>query len=131
MPIKLSVTETEIRFTSPPYKVPTIEIAADTPKDATPASLVKFHENARCALMGEAHAVASVLWENNFDGLDITIEPPHSGIARVIVDAGRDEATSRAVLGRMAEIVAGRGVLSIPKPPVKLTRRPQPPSPAH
>ena len=129
MPIKLNVTETEIRFTSPPYKVPTVEIVADTPKDATPASLVTLHENTRCAIMVKAHAIASTLWENNFDGLDITIEPPHNGIARVTVDAGRDEATSRAVLGRMAEIVAAEG--QGPRPSLKSARRPQPPSPAH
>lgn len=129
MPIKLSVTETEIRFTSPPYKVPTIEIAADTPKDATPADLVKLHENAHSALMTEAHAIASALWSNNFDLMDITIEPPHNGVARVTVDAGRDFQTSRAVLGRMAEIVAAEG--QGPKPSIKLDRRSPSASPAH
>lgn len=94
MDIKYTVKLTEIRFTSPPYLVPTIEIEA--PQSDNPA---------KAAVMAAAHRMAAALWAQNAEGLDIEITPPHNGVATVTLDVGRDEDAQQKALALMSTIV--------------------------
>ena len=120
--ITYKVTETTIRFTSPPYPVPTVEIAVETPRNAGAAALVDLHKKANAHLMANAHTVAAELWSTNHAGLDITIEPPHNGVVRVTMDAGRDEKERAHVLGLMAATLKTIGVKSRPQAPKNRTQ---------
>lgn len=105
MDITYTVKLTTIRFTSPPYEIPTIEIAAS-----------KNDPAAKACLMSAAHLMASTLWTHNAAGRDIEIEPPHNGVARVTMDAGRDDAEQSKVLDLMRRTVPATGDKPAAKP---------------
>lgn len=91
MDITYNVTLTEIRHTSPVYKVPTIEIRGRTED--------------RHAIMAAAHRMAAALWDNNPKGHDIEITLPHNGLATVTIDVGRDGDAQETALAYMRTIV--------------------------
>ncbi len=91
-----TVKLTTIRYTSPAYEVPTIEIAV------TPGKGEKFTHP---SLMASAHLMASTLWATNVQDREIGIENQGNGIVWVTMDIGRDDAEQGKILDLMRRIV--------------------------
>lgn len=88
-----TVKLTTIRYTSPAYEVPTIEIAVTGGKNTHPS------------LMASAHLMASTLWATNVQDREIGIENQGNGIVWVTMDIGRDDAEQGKILDLMRRIV--------------------------
>lgn len=91
-----TVKHTPVRYSSPPYCAPTIEIVV-TPE--------RVFDNTHTGLMASAHLMASALWAQNIADREIEIVQQGNGIVWVTMDVGRDDAEQGKALAFMRSIL--------------------------
>lgn len=115
MNITYTVEPTEIRFTSPPYSIPTITVALGPLDGAATSDLVAYHKTHNARLMSAAHHVASRVWSVNDNGYEINVEPQGNGAVRITVDVGRDDEARAEIDAQLKYIAAAASAYAAAK----------------